>query len=444
MAVTFSPALTAATVYERCASGGCPRVVDIGSPPAGAKGLALFVTTFSPADAPLATAATYGGLTMTDQGNAGNTASDTWVRVWTLIGFDGASGTDLAFYPSQWADSNYAVAYWVLSDADLSVYDASVVSSTANGEYTTTLDATGAAGDLTALVYAAAHYNGTPGLYGDQEAIASVQLTSSPTYYGYRLSSLDFSEPYGEETVGASTGGVVTLGALLFLDVAVTVIPSGFGAEAGFQAGVEIQVPEEVTLYLARLAAEAGFRDGSRLRNVGKRQVMLTGSGVETPEMTVGGTEGQVLTQHAKSPPTWEDGGGTVEALDDIGDVDAPLPIDGDVLTWDDYAAEWVAAAPAGGGALDDLTDVDAPSPADNDVLAWDDGAGAWVPVAPGTPDLSAAVLDDIGDVAVAAPSDGDVLTWDDGAGEWVAAAPSAPAADTPPALRVYLYNTFR
>jgi len=41
-----------------------------------------------------------------------------------------------------------------------------------------------------------------------------------------------------------------------------------------------------------------------------QRQVALVGNGIETSEMTVGGTEGQVLTQHAKRPPTWEDGGG--------------------------------------------------------------------------------------------------------------------------------------
>jgi hypothetical protein len=36
-------------------------------------------------------------------------------------------------------------------------------------------------------------------------------------------------------------------------------------------------------------------------------------------------------------------------ALDDLVDVDAPSPGDGQVLTWDDGAGEWVPAAPAGG-----------------------------------------------------------------------------------------------
>lgn len=33
--------------------------------------------------------------------------------------------------------------------------------------------------------------------------------------------------------------------------------------------------------------------------------------------------------------------------------------------------------------ALDDLSDVEAPTPADGDALVWDDGAGMWVPGAP-------------------------------------------------------------
>lgn len=44
-------------------------------------------------------------------------------------------------------------------------------------------------------------------------------------------------------------------------------------------------------------------------------------------------------------------------ALDDLTDVNVPAPADGDVLVWDDLAAEWVAAAPSGGGGLTDITE---------------------------------------------------------------------------------------
>jgi hypothetical protein len=73
-----------------------------------------------------------------------------------------------------------------------------------------------------------------------------------------------------------------------------------------------------------------------------------------------------------------------VSGLDDVGDVNAPSPSNGDVLTWDDTPGEWVPAAPTGGSnALDDLTDVDTTGVADGDVLTFDSGSGDWVPAAP-------------------------------------------------------------
>jgi hypothetical protein len=72
--------------------------------------------------------------------------------------------------------------------------------------------------------------------------------------------------------------------------------------------------------------------------------------------------------------------------LDDIGDVNAPSPTVGQVLTWDDTPGEWVAAdLPAAGSfVLDDATDVNAPSPTAGQVLTWDDTPGEWVAAAPG------------------------------------------------------------
>lgn len=69
----------------------------------------------------------------------------------------------------------------------------------------------------------------------------------------------------------------------------------------------------------------------------------------------------------------WKDDAGTeysvasladitgISALDDVPDVNAPTPADGDVLTFDTGAGEWVAAAPTGGGgggADDPIADV--------------------------------------------------------------------------------------
>ena len=185
--------------------------------------------------------------------------------------------------------------------------------------------------------------------------------------------------------------------------------PPPFGTEVGFAASIAFAPSGPVLLLPHRFGTEVGFTPGLRLTVGGARQVMLTGGGIETPEMTEGGTEGQVLTFHAGSVPSWEDGGSGPGAM-----------------------------------ALDDLTDVNAPTPSDGNVLAWDDVAGEWAPVAPGTPDLSAASIDDLGDVNTPGPTNGDVLTWDSTPGAWVPAAPATPPESTPPALRVYLYSTFK
>jgi hypothetical protein len=108
-------------------------------------------------------------------------------------------------------------------------------------------------------------------------------------------------------------------------------------------------------------------------------------------------------------------------ALDDLMDVNAPTPADGDLLAWDDGAGEWVPLTPAGGAPhdLDSHTDVNAPTPADGDVLTWDDTAGEWVAAAPSGG--GAHDLDSHTDVNAPTPADREVLIWDSTPGEWVA-----------------------
>lgn len=78
-------------------------------------------------------------------------------------------------------------------------------------------------------------------------------------------------------------------------------------------------------------------------------------------------------------------GGGGGSALDDLDDVDAAAPNDGDVLTFDDGSGDWVPAAPSGGGAsaLDDLTDVVITSPAVGALLRFN--GTNWVDADPRT-----------------------------------------------------------
>lgn len=92
----------------------------------------------------------------------------------------------------------------------------------------------------------------------------------------------------------------------------------------------------------------------------------------------------------------------------------------------------------AGASELDDLTDVNAPSPSDGDVLTWDSTPGEWVALAPTG---GVANLDDVGDVNAPTPSDGDVLTFDSGSGDWVAAAPSGGPGGSTDVLMVQVFS---
>lgn len=76
--------------------------------------------------------------------------------------------------------------------------------------------------------------------------------------------------------------------------------------------------------------------------------------------------------------------GSVISELDDVPDVNAPSPSNGDVLTWDSTPGEWVAQTPSAGiTELDDVPDVNAPSPSNGDVLTWDSTPGEWVAQAP-------------------------------------------------------------
>jgi hypothetical protein len=71
-----------------------------------------------------------------------------------------------------------------------------------------------------------------------------------------------------------------------------------------------------------------------------------------------------------------------ISELDDVPDVNAPAPSNGDVLTWDSTPGEWVASPLPAAGAfvIGDATDVDTTGVADGDVLTYDSGGGEWVP----------------------------------------------------------------
>jgi hypothetical protein len=68
--------------------------------------------------------------------------------------------------------------------------------------------------------------------------------------------------------------------------------------------------------------------------------------------------------------------------LDDIGNVIAPSPADGNFLKYVSASSSWVPAVIPTINALDDIGNVIAPSPADGDFLKYVSASAAWVPAA--------------------------------------------------------------
>jgi len=85
--------------------------------------------------------------------------------------------------------------------------------------------------------------------------------------------------------------------------------------------------------------------------------------------------DGDVPVWHPSRPPTLEEpSAGGASALDDLTDVNAPSPGDGEVLTWDDAAGEWVAApgATGSGNVVGVWDDADPGTPAQDETLWYD------------------------------------------------------------------------
>lgn len=124
--------------------------------------------------------------------------------------------------------------------------------------------------------------------------------------FAHETSITDGSRSVGINIAAGAAAGVTIVGG----DVGIE--PDRIGAEVGFIAGLAVGLDGPAVIQPNRVRGiEVGFVQGLRMGGTTKRQVALVGPEVApgkfTPEMTVGGTEGQVLVQHEDRPPSWAD-----------------------------------------------------------------------------------------------------------------------------------------
>lgn len=121
-----------------------------------------------------------------------------------------------------------------------------------------------------------------------------------------------------------------------------------------------------------------------------------------------------VLPQGPEGP---EGPPGTVGPLDNLTDVTAPSPSNGQALIWDAATSLWKnTTIPTPASTLDGLTDVTAPSPVNGQALVWDSGTSQWKNTTLVTPPST---LDSLTDVTAPSPTNGQALMWDSATSQW-------------------------
>ena len=109
------------------------------------------------------------------------------------------------------------------------------------------------------------------------------------------------------------------------------------------------------------------------------------------------------------------------QSLNDLSDVNSPLPGIGDGLIWD--GVNWVNTPDVGGGAesLDELSDVDVTTqlPTEGQVLLWDNTQATWKPGTVEIPPSASIPLNELVDVEIPNPTDKDLIGYNSDTGLW-------------------------
>ena len=115
--------------------------------------------------------------------------------------------------------------------------------------------------------------------------------------------------------------------------------------------------------------------------------------------------------------------------LDEHTDVEIAFPQDKQTLVYDADSGFWTnEVVPSADLALEDLSNVSATPPTDGQFLSYNDTLDAWEP----TNASATLALDDLTDVSATTPAAGEVLTYDDVSGDWISAPPNTGEGTVP------------
>ena len=177
---------------------------------------------------------------------------------------------------------------------------------------------------------------------------------------------IDVSDVYISGTASTGTGGVVRA-----TDPALAGTPTAPTASVG----------DSTTQIATTAFVDAEIGDQAILNaDIVATGDLIVGASAGTPAILSAGTDGYFLKSNsgATNGVEWASIP-TINNLDDVGDVNAPTPSDGQFLKYVSASSEWQAADIPTINAIDDVGDVTITSVSDNDVLRYDSGTSNWV-----------------------------------------------------------------
>lgn len=284
------------------------------TPPANAKGLVVGIGVNN--DDPIT--ATYGGVAMTLVCED----SQKVTRIYELLDLSGVSSDDLVI-TKVWHNHTGVEAVWLIATQEVYRVDeaADYLGSTNNNDVT--LDPGSVATSAAYVIGTAGRSGGVPiaslSPHAGQTQLSEVDIPASPgpSMGASYKTGVTASATYGYTASGAFAG--IGVAAVLYAMADVTLTPVVVTLEVEVPSGVGFHAIGDANYAPTPSYLEVVVPAGVGVNSTGPMQVALVGEDREIHRHTTGGTEGQVLTFHEDTEPTWEDGGAGSEHPD-VGD----------------------------------------------------------------------------------------------------------------------------